>query len=152
MFSIFDGQEEPGANCPSHDGACQEADEAGTHRHPESFPSISRGIAVRFYVCGQCLSPPASLWYPRQECGRYPRGCIASHCRHGRPTSFLERQRNRIHETFIRGILQKTRAPTRVVGAVYAPTKWSHGERTLEPTKQDTRRVWEFRTYVRTSA
>ena len=39
MFSMFDGQGEPGANCPSHDSARQEADGAGTHRHRGSFPA-----------------------------------------------------------------------------------------------------------------
>ena len=58
MFSMFDGKGEPGANCPSHDGARQEAGEAGTHRHRGFFPGISRGISVRRYVRGQRLSPP----------------------------------------------------------------------------------------------
>ena len=31
MISVFDGKGEPGANCPSHDGARQEADGVGTH-------------------------------------------------------------------------------------------------------------------------
>ena len=46
MFSIFDGQEEPGVNCPSHDGARQEANRAGTHRHRGPF-----------------LAPLGGLWY-----------------------------------------------------------------------------------------
>ena len=47
MFNMFESQGESGANCLSHDGARQEADGAGTHRHHRPFPGISRGIAVR---------------------------------------------------------------------------------------------------------
>ena len=42
------------------------------------------------------------------------------------------RRDNGIHELFISGILQQPRDSTRVDGAVYASTKWSRGERTLE--------------------
>ena len=33
VLSVFDGKGEPGANCPSYDGARQEADEARPHQH-----------------------------------------------------------------------------------------------------------------------
>ena len=139
MFSMFDGKGEPGANCPSHDGARQEAGEAGTHRHRGFFPGISRGISVRRYVRGQRLSPPASLRHPRQECGRHPRHHKAFHCRHGSSTSFPEWQRSKIHQPLIRRILQQPRDPTRVDGTVYASTKWSRGEHTLESLQNRTR-------------
>ena len=61
MLSVFDGKGEPGANCPSHDGARQEDDGGGPHRHRGPSPGISRGIAVRRYVRGQRLPPPAPI-------------------------------------------------------------------------------------------
>ena len=61
MFSMFDGEGDPGVNHPSHDAARQEADGAGAQRHRGPFPGIFRGIAVRRYACGQRLSPPAQL-------------------------------------------------------------------------------------------
>ena len=79
MFVMFDGQGEPGANCPPHDGARQEADGADPHRHRGSFSGISRGIVVRCYVRGQRLPPPASIRHPQQECGRHPRRRKAFH-------------------------------------------------------------------------
>ena len=72
MFSMFDGKGKPGANCPSHDDARQEADGSGTHQHRGPFPGISRGIAVRRYVRGQRLPPPSSIRHPRQQYGRHP--------------------------------------------------------------------------------
>ena len=56
---MFDSKGEPGANCLSYDGARQEADETCPHRHRGPFPDISQGIAVRRYVRGQRLPPPA---------------------------------------------------------------------------------------------
>ena len=88
VFSMFNGQGEPGVNCPSHDGARQEADGGSAHRYRGFFSGISWGIAVCRYVCGQHLSPSMSLRHPRQTCGRHPRRREAFHCRHGSSTSF----------------------------------------------------------------
>ena len=43
MFSMFDDHGEPGANCPSHDGARQDADGPCTHRHRGPLPSFFGG-------------------------------------------------------------------------------------------------------------
>ena len=140
MFSIiFDGQGEPGVNCPSHDGARQEANGAGTQRHRGPFHGISRGIAVSRYVRGQRLSPQASIRHPRHECGRHPRRREAFHCRDRSYTSFPERQRSRIHKPSIRGILQQPRDPTRAGAAIYTSTKWARAERTPESLQSRTR-------------
>ena len=70
MFNIFEGQGEPGANCPSQDGARQEADGTDTHRHHGPFPGISRGIAVRRYfvwtapLASSVLTAPATIVRP----------------------------------------------------------------------------------------
>ena len=56
MFSMFDGQGEPGVNCTSHDVERRETNGVGAHRHRGPFRGISRGIAVRRYVRGQPLA------------------------------------------------------------------------------------------------
>ena len=43
MFSVLDGKGEPGANCPSYDGARKEVDGACPHRHRGPFPASLGG-------------------------------------------------------------------------------------------------------------
>ena len=57
MLSVFDGKGEPGASCPSHDGARQEVDGSGPHRHHWPFPVFLGGsrYVVMFVDCASRL-------------------------------------------------------------------------------------------------
>ena len=150
MFGMFDGKGKPGANCPPHDGARQMADRADTHRHCGPFPAISRGIAVRRYVRGHRLPPPAPIRRPRQECAAILAVVKRFIADTGIPRAFRSYNgadyMNPSFVEYCNGIRRK-------LTALYTPQQNGPVENALwRAFKAGLRHVWAFQIPTRTSA
>ena len=120
MFRLFSSERKSGTQSISRDEASDAAAGTCSYRHRCTLSNFPRGVTVRRDVRRQRFASTAATRRARKERGRH---CFCHEMlrgRYGSPTRVPHRQRQRVLEQYVRGLLQWSWNSSRVYGTVYA--------------------------------
>ena len=131
MFGLFSSERTSSTYPTSRDELSDAAAGTCSHRHRWALPNFSWGVAVRHDVLRQRFASTAAVRRAREERGRHS-FCRKTLCgRYGGPTRVPHRQRHRVLEQYVRGLLPWPRKSSRVYGTIHATAEWTRRERDI---------------------